>query len=94
MTEIAEIEIIELIESIDEDRVCTPWGLECDRKAAWLQKTKCCGAEMPLCNEHKSMLIVEMMWMLAMSDGVMQCRVCHGLMEGQVLEDFMTLTRI
>lgn len=43
------------LEAMEFSRPCAPWDSEiCPNEAKWLLKIKCCAAEMPLCDDHKS----------------------------------------
>lgn len=40
-------------EQLSDERICTPYGPECDKVAKWLVIKSCCGVDIPLCDEHK-----------------------------------------
>ncbi len=53
----AEVIIDEsLFEKLSNERICTPYITECGKPAQWLCVKNCCGAEFPLCDEHKRLI--------------------------------------
>lgn len=52
MTQMQEIELIELDEVVDDAVVCEPYSLECGEVAAYWHVYSCCGKKFPFCEPH------------------------------------------
>ena len=53
MTQMLEYEMVELFQSLEEDRPCMPIHNECDNAATWIAIQVCCGFEIPFCDDHR-----------------------------------------
>jgi hypothetical protein len=49
-----EIEVVDLLAHLEEDRPCTPWAVDCGESATWVATSiVCCNVELPLCDTHR-----------------------------------------
>ena len=80
MTSLDVVEDVELLEHLDETRLCTPWKVTCEKEATWVAIAKCCGFEMPLCDKHKKGHEIET-WLLMTLVFEVECRVCKTILD-------------
>lgn len=88
-----------LLDKLENERVCTPWGgVDCGEQADWLVVAKCCAIEMPLCDRHLQMSVRFIKNSRKRKDcTAITCKNCgHDKKRSRWLKwsDFFTATRI
>jgi hypothetical protein len=78
VTSAQEIEVVDLLSHLEEDRPCTPWEVDCNKSATWIATgTTCCDVELPLCDEHKQCVLAWIALLKAYGDGLtIMCKAC------------------